>query len=100
MVANALGSMALFCVILMGGFVLVKDNIHPWTCVILLPVAAPALSRSLVCKTTSAGLCFCHIPACQRTPAIRTLTLSAAVASRNICLSRHRQSLSNKMPTS
>ena len=30
-VANALGSMMLFLVILMGGFVLVKPNIHPWT---------------------------------------------------------------------
>ena len=50
-VANALGSMALFCVILMGGFVLVKDNIHPWTCAVLLPLATPALSRGPACKT-------------------------------------------------
>ena len=48
-VANALGSMALFCVILMGGFVLVKADIHPWTCVMLLPVAASAGS---ICMTT------------------------------------------------
>ena len=52
-VANALGSMALFCVILMGGFVLVKDNIHPWTCVILLPVAPPALGQGSVLQDHS-----------------------------------------------
>ena len=88
MVANALGSMALFCVILMGGFVLVKDDIHPWTCVILLLVAAPALSQGPVVQTTHqcwpAFLPYCCL---QMTPAHHSTTLSTAVASRIMCLS-------------
>ena len=50
--ANALGALTLFCGGLMGGFVLVKDDIHPWTCVILVLVAASALGTGSVCNTT------------------------------------------------
>ena len=75
-VANALGSMALFCVILMGGFVLVKDNIHPWTCVLLLPVAKPALSQRPACKTThQCWPALCYTSARHKTPAPPNLTL-------------------------
>ncbi len=96
--ANALGALTLFCGGLMGGFVLVKDDIHPWTCVTLLPVAASALGTGSVCNTTY--ICWPALVSyyCVLNARQSLATCRRAVASRCMCLSQGRHSLSNNMP--